>query len=84
VTWDAYEGEASSLLGKRFEIGFYEKFDGFLAAIDLDANRRISEVHLVTTAILSSDDCVGQILAPQEDAAELSKPSHPRRLQGRL
>jgi len=61
VAWNAYQGEASSLLGKRFEIGFYEKFDGFLAAIDLDANRRFSEVHLVATAILASYDCVRQI-----------------------
>ena len=69
VTRHAYDGEAPTVLGKGFEICLYEQFDGLPAAIELDANRRISEIHLVSATIPSSDDCMGQNSTPRLGAA---------------
>jgi hypothetical protein len=69
VTGHAYDGEAPTVLRKGFEICLNEQFDGLPAAIELDANRRISEIHLVSATIPSSDDCMGQNLTPRFDAA---------------
>src|SRR5208337_4943542 len=52
VTRHDYDGEAPTALGKRFKICLDEEFDGLPPAIELDANRRISEIHLVSATIL--------------------------------
>jgi hypothetical protein len=48
--------EPPSFFCMRLVIRLDEDFDGFLAGVNFDAHRRIAKIHLVSTAILPTDD----------------------------
>jgi|ERR1700722_5777250 hypothetical protein len=65
VTGHAYDGEAPTVLGVGFEICLNEQFYALPATKELDANRRISEIHLLSATIRSSADRMRQNLTPR-------------------
>jgi hypothetical protein len=59
VAGNVENGEAPTLLCERFEIRLDENLDGLFAGINLYTNRRVAEIDLVSSSILSSNDGVG-------------------------
>jgi hypothetical protein len=55
--------EAPSLLRQRLEICLDENLNRFFARIDLDANRRIAEIYLVSATVVSSDNGVRHMIS---------------------
>jgi len=53
------KGETATLLRERLEIRLDENLDGFFAGINLDTNRRVAEIDLVSSSVRSSNDGVG-------------------------
>ena len=62
-------GEASTLLRMRLEVRFDENLDGLFAGVDLDTDRRVAEVDLVASSVLSSNDGVRHCSLGQKEAA---------------
>jgi hypothetical protein len=58
VAGNVENGKAPTLLGERFKIHLDEKFDGLFAGINPDPNRRVAEIDLVSSSVLSSNDGV--------------------------
>ena len=53
------KGEAPTLLWECFEIRLDENLNGLFAGINLDTNRRVAEVDLLASSVLSAHDGVG-------------------------
>ena len=59
VTWNMQKSEAALVLGKGLTVGLDNNLDGVFAGKDLDTDRSIPEVDLVTSSVVSSNDSVG-------------------------
>jgi hypothetical protein len=59
VAWNVEKGEAPTLLWEHLGIRLDEILDGLFAGINLDTNRRVAEIDLVSSSVLSSNDRVG-------------------------
>jgi hypothetical protein len=59
VAANVEKGETATLLGERLKIRLDENLDGLFAGINLDTNRRVAEIDLVSSPVLSANDGVG-------------------------
>jgi len=62
VAGDVEKGEAPTLLWERLGIRLDENLDGLFTGINLDPNRRVAEIDLVSSSVLSSNDAWGIIV----------------------
>ena len=59
VAGNVEQGKAPTLFRERLESRLDENLDGLFAGINLDTNRRVAEIDLVSSSVRSSNDGVG-------------------------
>ena len=67
--------EAPTFFRHRIQIRLDENLDGLLAGRNLDMNRRVAEIDLVASSVLSSNDGVGHYRLPPTVRRDIRPPS---------
>ena len=72
VAGNVEKSEAPTFLRERLEIRLDENLDGLFAGINLDTNRRVAEIDLVSSSVCSSNDGVGHYRLASQGSPAIS------------